>query len=68
MDIEYSNYTLDELESILDNVVAAYTAGDMHNINFSIQFNNLYNAIQKKKESLQGDSPEQTYDRAMRGI
>ncbi len=68
MDIDYSNYTLDELESIMDNVVAAYTAGDMHHSNYTIQFNNLYDAIQRKKESPQGDSPEQTYDRAMRGI
>lgn len=65
MENEYSNYTIDELESILDNVVAAYTSGDLHHSSYTIQFNNLYDAIQRRKKSPQGESPERAYDRAM---
>jgi hypothetical protein len=66
--MNYENYTLDELEEMLDKVVDGFVDGDIHHSSYTIEFNELYDAIQRKKQQPQGECPEKAYKRAMVGI
>lgn len=64
--MDYSKHSLEELERMLDAVVNDYKNGDMHHSLYTIEFNELYDAIAFKKQ-LQHDV-EVAYERAMRGV
>lgn len=67
--MDYSKHSLNELERMLDSVVRDYANGDMHHSHYTVQFNELYEAIEIKKHPQHTQkSQERAYERAMRGI
>jgi len=65
--MDYSEYTVDQLEMMLDDISQDYANGDIHHSLYTIQFNELYEALSAKKQ-IRKESPEVAYERAMRGI
>jgi len=67
--MNYDAYTVEELETMLDEVVADYTQGYIHHSLYTIEFNELYEEITKRqhKTSEQND-PNKAYERAMAGV
>lgn len=64
--MDYSKYSEKQIEAMLDALVQDYANGDMHHSLYTIQFNELYEALAKKQSSK--ESLEDAYERAMRGI
>lgn len=64
--MDYSTYTVEQLEHMLDAVVNDYANGDMHHSLYTIEFNELFDAIAEKKRPKQ--DAEAAYKRAMQGV
>ena len=64
--MDYSTYSIDELNKMLDAVVRDYTNGDMDRSSYTIKFNELYEALTSKQR--EKEAPEIAYERAMRGL
>ena len=64
--MDYTNYSVEELETMLDEVVNDYANGDMHHSLYTIEFNELFDAIAEKKRPKY--DAEAAYKRAMRGV
>ena len=67
--MNYDGYTVEELEKMLDEVIADYTQGYIHHSLYTIEFNELYEEITKRQHNTADRcDPNKAYERAMAGI
>lgn len=66
--MDYNDFPLEDLEDMLDTVVEEFTNGGMQHSVYTILFNELFNAITRKKDVPVGETPEKAYKRAMGGL
>ena len=66
--MDYSTYSNEELELMLDGIVKDYTNGDIHHSLYTIIFNEIHDVLSERKKNPLMEPPEKAYERAMSGI
>ena len=67
--MNYDGYTVEELEKMLDEVIADYTQGYIHHSLYTIEFNEIHEELAKRHQvATTHCDPNKAYERAMQGI